>query len=408
MLHRIHIQNFRSCYDTNVELDRTICALSGRNGAGKSNIFKAIQWATASAAGASSFTISPAGNRGQKVDTYSIDLNFTISNSHYYYVLQIPGHRHFGLPYVIETTHIITESLYIINDDGNRDKIMRRDGVEIKIADREEPIRIQRRTPAISALISLLPENSTSLTHLRRVADYFSGVRYYSMENSSDSEETVTEQKYRDWLFTYKTDGQCTESVALRLIYMFKEEPSLAEEFMSIIGPGGIGLIDKFDVSFVKLNPLHSILDDLDASGPTQLYYPNFTPSDTMGGAGRSFAFPDLSVGTRRVIEIITSLLFDKRSVMLWEHPEDSIHPGLLRKLIDILRTYSSKTQMIFTTHSPEVLDILAPEEVLLVTAPGGKTEARKLSSIEISRAKKFLSNDGSLSEFLEPIDDLS
>ncbi len=49
---------------------------------------------------------------------------------------------------------------------------------------------------------------------------------------------------------------------------------------------------------------------------------------------------------------------------------------------------------------------MLRPEEVLLVTAPEGWTEARKLSSDEVSRAKRFLKNEGSLSEFLEPFDE--
>ena len=126
-----------------------------------------------------------------------------------------------------------------------------------------------------------------------------------------------------------------------------------------------------------------------------------------MGGAGRLFQFSDLSAGTRRVIRIVTSMLFDKRSLMLMEHPEDSIHPGLLRKLIDLIRTYSSETQMLFTTHSPEVLDILRPEEILLATSPKGLTTVRKLTSEEVDRAKEFLKNEGSLSEFLEPLDAL-
>ena len=57
----------------------------------------------------------------------------------------------------------------------------------------------------------------------------------------------------------------------------------------------------------------------------------------------------------------MTSLLFDKRPLMLMEQPEDSVHPGLLRKVIDIMRSYSHSSQIIFTTHSSEVLDILQP-----------------------------------------------
>jgi hypothetical protein len=48
------------------------------------------------------------------------------------------------------------------------------------------------------------------------------------------------------------------------------------------------------------------------------------------------------------------------------------------------------------------VLDILQPEDVILVTADKGITKARELSPTEISEAKRFLKNDGSLSDDLE------
>jgi predicted ATPase len=127
-----------------------------------------------------------------------------------------------------------------------------------------------------------------------------------------------------------------------------------------------------------------------------------------MGGADQLFRLSQLSVGTRRVLQIMVSLLFDKRSLMLIEHPEDSIHPGLLRKLISILGTYSFETQVLFTTHSPTVLDILKPEEIQLATATDGRTSVRKLSPDELDRAKGFLENEGSLSDFLEPLESLS
>ena len=93
-----------------------------------------------------------------------------------------------------------------------------------------------------------------------------------------------------------------------------------------------------------------------------------------MGGAGESFNYSELSVGTRRVIRILVSLLFDRRPLMLFEQPEDSIHPGLLRMLIDLFRTYSYNSLLRFRTHSIEVLDILRPEEIVIVTAHNSET----------------------------------
>jgi predicted ATPase len=131
------------------------------------------------------------------------------------------------------------------------------------------------------------------------------------------------------------------------------------------------------------------------------VFYPRFIPSDGMGGAGRAFGYSDLSTGTRRVIRMLVSLLFDKSSVMLIEQPEDSIHSGLLRKLIDLFRSYSDQTQVIFSTHSSAVVDMLKPDEVLLVTAEAGATKVRPLSQPEIELARKFMNDEGSLSDYL-------
>ena len=171
------------------------------------------------------------------------------------------------------------------------------------------------------------------------------------------------------------------------------------------MGPDGLGLLEQFDVIELNRAVDPMLYKDGDAS-KTKVYMPVFRPSEQMGGAGQPFPFSDLSVGTRRVIRIVTSLLFDKRSLMLMEQPEDSVHPGLLRKLIDMLRSYSHSSQIIFTTHSSEVLDILRPEEVLMATADGGRTLVRQLSPDEVARAQRFLNNEGSLSDFLEPFDE--
>ena len=127
-----------------------------------------------------------------------------------------------------------------------------------------------------------------------------------------------------------------------------------------------------------------------------------FEPSPRIGGSGNFFPLSQLSDGTRRALRAVTALLFDKRSLMLMEQPEDSMHPGLLEKLIDVFRSYSSRSQIVFTTHSPDVLDLLEPDELILVTAPNGRTQARHLSTDETVRAKQYLKDKGSLSEFVE------
>ncbi len=57
--------------------------------------------------------------------------------------------------------------------------------------------------------------------------------------------------------------------------------------------------------------------------------------------------------------------------LLLVEEPENGIHPRRLREVMKILRdlvTGQSRTQVVFTTHSPHLLDLLEKEEVTLCT----------------------------------------
>jgi predicted ATPase len=60
-------------------------------------------------------------------------------------------------------------------------------------------------------------------------------------------------------------------------------------------------------------------------------------------------------------------------SVLLIEEPETGIHPGLLRQLIKLFRDMTTgahggpPTQIILTTHSPMLLNLVEPEEIRIV-----------------------------------------
>jgi predicted ATPase len=89
---------------------------------------------------------------------------------------------------------------------------------------------------------------------------------------------------------------------------------------------------------------------------------------------------------------------------MLLEQPEDSIHSGLMKKLIGLLRSNVDPTQLVVATHSPSVFNRLSPEEVRLVTMSDGSTDARQLTQRELEAAEKFITAEGSLAEFLDTV----
>ena len=71
-----------------------------------------------------------------------------------------------------------------------------------------------------------------------------------------------------------------------------------------------------------------------------------------------------LSDGTKRLFYIFTIIYFDNGGIVLLEEPELGIHPDQLHKLMDFLIEQSKEKQIIITTHSPEVLNAIHPDEL--------------------------------------------
>jgi predicted ATPase len=85
---------------------------------------------------------------------------------------------------------------------------------------------------------------------------------------------------------------------------------------------------------------------------------------------GRVIPASQVSDGVLLVLAYLTVLhLPQPPRVILVEEPENGIHPRRLQDVMNILRelvTQQSHTQVLMTTHSPYVVDLMKPEEVSL------------------------------------------
>lgn len=74
------------------------------------------------------------------------------------------------------------------------------------------------------------------------------------------------------------------------------------------------------------------------------------------------------SDGTLRVAGIITALLQEPPVPVIGiEEPELTVHPGAIPLLHDYLMQAARRSQVIVTTHSPELLDLVEPDDVRVV-----------------------------------------
>lgn len=88
------------------------------------------------------------------------------------------------------------------------------------------------------------------------------------------------------------------------------------------------------------------------------------------------------SDGTLRVAGILTALLQrPDLSLLGIEEPELTVHPGALPLIYDYIREASHQTQIVITTHSPDLLDHLKAEEIAVVEKrPEGQSTATRVT----------------------------
>lgn len=112
------------------------------------------------------------------------------------------------------------------------------------------------------------------------------------------------------------------------------------------------------------------------------------------------------SDGTLRVAGIVTALLQQPPLPVIGiEEPELTVHPGALDLLYDYLREASRRSQVIVTTHSPELLDRFDTDEVLIVSREEGATRVAPMAEAQREVVRAGLLSLGEIlrSEGLEP-----
>ncbi|MDJ0766472.1 MAG: AAA family ATPase [Myxococcota bacterium] len=133
------------------------------------------------------------------------------------------------------------------------------------------------------------------------------------------------------------------------------------------------------------------------------------------GKGKRWFEASQQSDGTLRVAGLLTALLQEPHlPVIAIEEPELTVHPGVLPMLYEYLQQASEVSQILITTHSPIILDLLMLERdsVFVVNRVDGKTQIKVVTENQLKPVREsllrlgdlFLSGDLQLSLF----DDLS
>lgn len=115
------------------------------------------------------------------------------------------------------------------------------------------------------------------------------------------------------------------------------------------------------------------------------------------------FLAQNMSDGTLRALGVLTALLQSNidysPSLVGIEEPETALHPAASASLRDALTQASRQTQVIVTSHSPDLLDNAAIEvdSLLAVVSEGGETKIARLDDASRSVLRDQLFSIGEL-----------
>ena len=121
-----------------------------------------------------------------------------------------------------------------------------------------------------------------------------------------------------------------------------------------------------------------------------------------------TFEALNMSDGTLRALGILLAVYQSSRpAVVVIEEPEATIHPAAMDVLVQILRDGQYRSQVLVTTHSPDVVDnkAISDENIRVVEKQRGRTIVSTMGSLSRESVKQKLYSLGDLmrSGELEP-----
>ena len=108
---------------------------------------------------------------------------------------------------------------------------------------------------------------------------------------------------------------------------------------------------------------------------------------------GHQLAAVFASDGTIACLALVVALYFQENAVAVFEEPDRHLHPHLAGQVMQMMNEVTDDTQVIVTTHNPELLRHANLEDILLVTRdPDGHSKITRPADSEV--VNHFLKNE--------------
>lgn len=398
------VRNYRSCKNTEFEPNENLTALIGVNGSGKSNLLNALllikriessrryivneekEYVNKSYIRADidldGSLVSFKGSISFITDDRNIDR--VVETNLKWYLESVTGKKSWlNLP--IEM--VLTDLPYVIT----------RQGKKLSYND-----LTNRNWLSHNEMSNILPNKVFPI--IKKIARSMAGINYYSASQFSDPSKCPVSLNLEDDFRHIMRSDVITHSKYIYDLYISsKENKSVYNRYVSIIGKYGISIIDKIEFKVVSL-PKNIV--EVHAGGTmTKKERTNLIIIPVFTIDNQQLSPNQLSEGTFKTLALLFYVLTDQSKILLIEEPEVCIHHGLLDSILEIIKQESRTKQIIISTHSDYVLDQLEPENVILIVKDSVKgTKANKitkaLSRNDYRALKYYLKNTGNLGEY--------
>ncbi|AQQ20619.1 AAA family ATPase [Burkholderia cenocepacia] len=387
MLTSLRIQNFRSCADADISGIGPSLLLVGPNNAGKTTIMKAICWAR------------DVTTKGGLVDAnafYSqttVELHFKIDDEEYRYRISASSETPdtpLDKPYYEETlTGFSNANEYDLYSRNGKDLVSHFSGIE-------QIYSINRTAPTLTFLKSITPESESKL---HKIDAFLQGIRYFSLDSVADDDgnwAVVTDGELSMWKAGAGPQSHAGTCM-VKLVDLWRNNKEVFDELVELLGPEHLNIINNIDIEERLDFPLKKAKKE---AIPSKRYIVFFETE-----SGYAY-YEDLSFGTKRILHALIAMLYEPSSAMLLEQPEDGIHPGLLTRFTKVLLSYIDPMQLILTSHSSSVINIVGAKNIRIVQAPQGETQVHALTDDELQRADQYVDSTGQLADYIRILEE--
>jgi predicted ATPase len=367
LLSGIVVFGYKSLGDVAV-IVRALTILVGRNGSGKSNFLDAIRFISDSLQTSLDHAIRARGvlsglSRLGAKSSFSISFALSLPNEHRaQYSVAVATKESGELNVHLEKLIVKARGAVVSEYEVHAGKVVRSS--------------INQPPPAQSDRLYLVI--ASGFPAFRPVYDAISSMRFYDF--NADVMRRPQAPDIGGWL---RTDGSNVASVVAQLSRERPEVLKRITQYLSAIVPGIVS------IERVSLGPVETL---------------KFNQRSAESAAPQEFFAWNMSDGTLRALGALvavaqTASQGERPSLVCIEEPETSLHPAAAAALMDGLREYTEHTQIIITSHSPDLLDQvqLDTDTLLVVAYREGVTKIAPIDEASVNAIRSHLYTPGEL-----------